>query len=82
MIIAALAAFGYLNPIVAAIMHNLGSLLVVFNSAHADSVTWAAKTPEIEADGSFTRPIYAGNAIATVKSSDAKKVLTERCSRR
>lgn len=28
-----LAAFGYLNPIVAAIMHNLGSLIVVFNSA-------------------------------------------------
>ena len=26
----------------------------------------------------FTRPIYAGNAIATVKSSDAKKVLTVR----
>ena len=29
----ALAAFGYLNPIVAAIMHNAGSLIVVFNSA-------------------------------------------------
>lgn len=29
----ALAAFGYVNAIVAAIMHNLGSLLVVFNSA-------------------------------------------------
>jgi Cd2+/Zn2+-exporting ATPase len=28
-----LAAFGYLNPIVAAIMHNVGSLIVVFNSA-------------------------------------------------
>jgi len=28
-----LAAFGYINPIVAAIMHNAGSLLVVFNSA-------------------------------------------------
>ena len=27
------AAFGYLGPIVAAIMHNLGSLIVVFNSA-------------------------------------------------
>jgi electron transfer flavoprotein alpha subunit len=32
----------------------------------------------IEADGSFTRPIYAGNAIATVTSSDPKKVLTVR----
>jgi Cd2+/Zn2+-exporting ATPase len=28
-----LAAFGYINPIVAAIMHNAGSLIVVFNSA-------------------------------------------------
>ena len=28
-----LAAFGYLHPIVAAIMHNAGSLIVVFNSA-------------------------------------------------
>ena len=27
------AAFGYLNPIVAAIMHNAGSILVIFNSA-------------------------------------------------
>jgi Cd2+/Zn2+-exporting ATPase len=29
----AAASFGYLNPIVAAIMHNAGSLIVVFNSA-------------------------------------------------
>jgi len=28
-----LAAFGYLNPIVAAIMHNAGSFIVIFNSA-------------------------------------------------
>jgi Cd2+/Zn2+-exporting ATPase len=28
-----LAAFGYLNPIIAAILHNVGSLIVVFNSA-------------------------------------------------
>jgi len=27
------AGFGYLNPIVAAILHNVGSLIVVFNSA-------------------------------------------------
>ena len=28
-----LAAFGYLTPIVAALMHNVGSLIVIFNSA-------------------------------------------------
>jgi electron transfer flavoprotein alpha subunit len=32
----------------------------------------------IEGPDTFTRPIYAGNAIATVRSSDAKKVLTIR----
>ena len=35
-------------------------------------------TLSIEDENTFTRPIYAGNAIATVKSSDAKKVLTVR----
>ena len=32
----------------------------------------------VDGDSTFTRPIYAGNAIATVKSSDAKKVITVR----
>ncbi len=32
----------------------------------------------VESEDTFTRPIYAGNAIATVQSSDAKKVLTVR----
>jgi electron transfer flavoprotein alpha subunit len=32
----------------------------------------------IEGGDTFTRPIYAGNAFVTVKSSDAKKVLTVR----
>ena len=32
----------------------------------------------VEDDNTFTRPIYAGNAIATVRSSDSKKVITVR----
>ena len=32
----------------------------------------------VEASDTFVRPIYAGNAMATVKSSDAKKVITVR----
>jgi electron transfer flavoprotein alpha subunit len=32
----------------------------------------------VEGPDTFTRPIYAGNAVATVKSSDAKKVITVR----
>ena len=32
----------------------------------------------VEEDGTFTRPIYAGNAIATVRSKDEKKVITVR----
>lgn len=32
----------------------------------------------VEGEDSFTRPIYAGNAIATVKSKDARKVITVR----
>ena len=32
----------------------------------------------VESEDTFTRPIYAGNAIATVQTSDAKKVITVR----
>jgi electron transfer flavoprotein alpha subunit len=32
----------------------------------------------VEGGDTFTRPIYAGNAIATVRSTDAKKVVTVR----
>ena len=32
----------------------------------------------VEGSDTFTRPIYAGNAIATVQSKDAKKVITVR----
>ena len=33
---------------------------------------------DIESDDTFTRPIYAGNVIATVQSIDTKKVITVR----
>ena len=33
---------------------------------------------EVVSDDTFKRPIYAGNAIATVQSADAKKVITVR----
>ncbi|MEM9495690.1 MAG: FAD-binding protein [Pseudomonadota bacterium] len=33
---------------------------------------------EVEAPDTFVRPIYAGNALQTVKSSDAKKIITVR----
>ncbi len=32
----------------------------------------------VESEDTFTRPIYAGNAIATVRSKDAKRVITVR----
>ena len=32
----------------------------------------------VESADTFTRPIYAGNVIATIQSSDAKKVITVR----
>ena len=32
----------------------------------------------VEAEDTFKRPVYAGNAIATVKSSDTTKVITVR----
>jgi electron transfer flavoprotein alpha subunit len=32
----------------------------------------------VEGPDTFTRPIYAGNAIATVRSKDAKKIITVR----
>ena len=33
---------------------------------------------EIQSENTFVRPIYAGNAILTVQSSDERKVLTVR----
>ena len=46
--------------------------------AAALDVAQISEILSVEAPDTFTRPIYAGNAIATVKSSDAKMVLTVR----
>ena len=41
-------------------------------------VSQVSEILSVEDEATFTRPIYAGNAIATVKSTDAVKVLTVR----
>jgi electron transfer flavoprotein alpha subunit len=46
--------------------------------AAALDVAQISEILSVESADTFTRPIYAGNAIATVKSSDAKKVITVR----
>ena len=63
----AAAALGYLNPIVAAIMHNAGSLIVVFNSARLVRMGEeleafqgaAAASPDSPAGGVPARPTLA-----------------------
>jgi len=46
-------------------------------AAHLD-VMQVSEILSVEGPKTFTRPIYAGNAIATVESSDAKLVITVR----
>lgn len=46
-------------------------------AAHLD-VMQISDILSVEGEKTFTRPIYAGNAIATVESSDAKLVITVR----
>jgi len=46
--------------------------------AAALDVAQVSKIISVESADTFTRPIYAGNAIATVQSADAIKVLTVR----
>jgi len=54
-----LAAFGYLGPIVAALLHNAGSILVVFNSArlvrHSEEQAPAETAAPAPALGSWSR---------------------------
>lgn len=66
-----LAAMGYVNAIVAAIMHNAGSLLVVFNSARLVrqgeelEPFKSGEEPEVEADESVKPPPVPAAAAAT-----------------
>jgi Cd2+/Zn2+-exporting ATPase len=66
-----LAAMGYVNAIVAAIMHNAGSLLVVFNSARLVrqgeelEPFKSGEEPEGEADESVKPPPVPAAAAAT-----------------
>ncbi|WP_310496506.1 electron transfer flavoprotein subunit alpha/FixB family protein [Sandarakinorhabdus sp.] len=46
--------------------------------AAALDVAQISEILSVEGPDTFTRPIYAGNAIATVKTSDAKKIITVR----
>ncbi|MEQ8773170.1 MAG: electron transfer flavoprotein subunit alpha/FixB family protein, partial [Erythrobacter sp.] len=46
-------------------------------AAHLD-VMQISDILSVEGDKTFTRPIYAGNAIATVESTDSKMVITVR----
>jgi electron transfer flavoprotein alpha subunit len=46
--------------------------------AAALDVAQISEILSVEGPSTFTRPIYAGNAIATVTSSDARKVITVR----
>ncbi len=74
-------------PLVAALMADYGALVVPATTRGKNvaprvaallDVAQVSDILSVEAADTFTRPIYAGNAIATVRSSDAKKVLTVR----
>ncbi len=74
-------------PLVAALMANYDAFVAPATSrgkniaprvAAALDVAQISEILSVEGPDTFTRPIYAGNAIATVKSSDAKKVITVR----
>jgi electron transfer flavoprotein alpha subunit len=74
-------------PLVAGLMVNYDAFLAPA-TAHGKNITprvaalldvmQISDILSVESADTFTRPIYAGNAIATVQSSDAKKVITVR----
>ncbi len=68
-------AAGYDNIIAAATTNGKNVLPRV---AALLDVAQISEISSVESADTFKRPIYAGNVIATVKSSDAKKVITVR----
>ena len=76
-----------LAPLVVGLMANYDAFVAPATSrgknlsprvAAALDVAQISEILSVEGPDTFTRPIYAGNAIATVKSADAKKVITVR----
>lgn len=74
-------------PLVADLMGNYDAFVAPATSrgkniaprvAAALDVAQVSEILSVESADTFTRPIYAGNAIATVKSADPKKVITVR----
>ena len=74
-------------PLVTALMANYDAFVAPATSrgkniaprvAAALDVVQISEILSVEGPDTFTRPIYAGNAIATVTSSDAKHVITVR----
>ena len=76
-----------LAPLVVGLMNNYSAFLapattrgknVAPRVAALLDVVQISEILSVESPDTFTRPIYAGNAIATVTSHDAKKVITVR----
>lgn len=86
------AAYGHalaenVAPLVADLMRDYDAFVVPATTSGKNiaprvaallDVMQVSEVLSIESSDTFIRPIYAGNAIATVKSSDTKKVLTIR----
>jgi electron transfer flavoprotein alpha subunit len=76
-----------LAPVIAKVMDGYDALLAPASTfgkniaprvAALLDVMQVSDILSVEGPDTFTRPIYAGNAIATVRSNDAKKVITVR----
>src|SRR5579859_5172525 len=78
-----------MEALIVPLMANYDAVLTPANSqgknfspriAAALDVAQISEITEVVDASTFVRPIYAGNALETIKSSDAKKVITVRTS--